>query len=151
MGTMRGAAREAAKEARRRTGCGFLPEVIQFLGKDLEREVSGRTRDFYGFVLPPVDIYRDQNEIRVVVDLPGFAKDQIRVNLEGSVLRVGARREADAQEAVYAQRPNHIEKRIRLPAHIRRGEEPECPAALQDGVLTVTVPVPSTGKDIAIG
>lgn len=150
MGMIRGAAKEVGREAKKRTGCGFLPEVIHFLGKDLEREMSGRTRDFYGFVLPPVDMYRDEDQIRVYVDLPGFAKDQIRVKLEGNVLRVSARREADAQEAVYAQRPVNIEKRIRIPAHIRRGEEPECPAALQDGVLSVTIPVSSAGRDISI-
>ena len=151
MGMMRGAAKEAGREARRRTGCGFLPEVIQFLGKDLEREMSSRTRDFYGFVLPPVDMYRDEDQIRVHVDLPGFSKDQIRIKLEGNVLRVSACRDAETKDAVYTQRPASIEKRIRLPAHIKRGEEPECPAALQDGVLTVTIPVPSGGRDIAIG
>lgn len=146
MGTMRG----AANEIRRRTGCGFLPEVTQFLGRELEREVSGRTREFYEFVLPPVDMYKNGDEIMVVVDMPGFAKDQIRVNLEGRILHVSARREVDTKEAVYTQRPSRIEKRIKIPTHIRRGEEPECPASLKDGMLTITVPAHSSGRDITI-
>ena len=146
-----GLMREAAKETRRRTGCGFLPEVIQFLGKDMERELSGRTREFYAFVLPAVDMYRGDDDIRVVMDLPGFTKEQIRVKLERNMLHVSARREDDTKEAVYAQRPSRIEKRVRLPTRIMRGEEPECPASFQDGVLTVTVPVSSSGRDITIG
>lgn len=151
MGVIKGAAREAGKEVKRRTGCGFLSEAIQFLGKDLESEVGGRTQKFYGFVMPPVDMYKDNNEIRVVVDLPGFAKDQVSINLNGNMLRLSATREAGDGEAVYVQRPNKVKKRIKLPAYIKRGEEPECAASMQDGVLTLTVPVPASGKDITIG
>lgn len=150
MGVIRGAAREAGREVKRRTGCGFLADTINFLGKDIERGMEDHTQEFYKFVMPPMDLYKDGNNIRVVVDLPGFTKEEISINLDGSMLQLTANRKSDNEDAVYAQRPNNITKRIRLPAHIKRREEPDCVASMQDGVLTLTIPVPASGKDIVI-
>ncbi len=153
MGVISGMAKGAGREAGRRTGCGFLPEVMSFMGKDLEREISGKTREFYEFVLPPVDMRAKDGGLELTIDMPGFQKDQISLKLDGNIMSVKARREppGDAKDMLYAQRPGVVEKRIRLPARIKRGEEPECPASLQDGVLVVTVPIPDSGRDIAIG
>lgn len=152
MGVIGGMAKEAGREAGKRTGCGFLPEVMRFMGKDFEREISGKTREFYEFVLPPVDMRAKDGSLELAIDMPGFQKDQISLKLDGNIMSVKARRESSggAQDVLYSQRPNIVEKRIRLPARIKRGEEPECPASLQDGVLVVTVPIPDSGKDISI-
>ena len=154
MGAIRGMAKEAGREMRemrRRTGCGFLPEVMSFMGKDLEREIGSKTRDFYEFVLPPVDMQKKEGGIQLTIDMPGFQKDQISLKLDGHIMSVSARREpSEEKDFLYVQRPNVVEKRIRLPAHIRRGEEPECPAVLKDGVLVVTIPIPDSGKNISI-
>ena len=151
MGAIKGMAREAGREMRKRTGCGFLPEVMSFMGKDLEREIGSKTKDFYEFVLPPVDMQKKEGSIQLTIDMPGFQKDQISLKLDGHIMSVSARREpSEEKDFLYAQRPNVVEKRIRLPAHIRRGEEPECPAVLKDGVLVVTIPIPDSGKNISI-
>lgn len=149
MGVIHGMAREAGHEAKRRTGCGFLPRLMEFAGKDIERELGTKTREFYEFVLPPVDMVVQDDMIRVVMDMPGFSKDQIKMRLDGSYLTISAKRD-DPQETLYAQRPRRIEKRIRLPTRIKRGEEPECPATLQDGVLSVEIPVQRGGRDISV-
>ena len=42
--------------------------------KEIMKEIGNRSREFYEFVLPPVDIYEDAIELVVIVDLPGFQK-----------------------------------------------------------------------------
>lgn len=149
MGMIQSGARKAGRETYKKTKCGFLPQVMEFFGKDIEREFGTKTREFYEFVLPPVDMRVTSDQIQVTVDVPGFVKDQIKINMDGRILTVSAKREK-VKGLAYAQRPNVIEKRIRLPARIRRGEEPECTAALQEGVLTISIPVRQTGKSVSI-
>ena len=38
------------------------------------REISNKSKEFYEFILPPVDIVEDANDLVVTIDLPGFAK-----------------------------------------------------------------------------
>lgn len=149
MGMIHGAAKHAGHKAYKKTKCGFLPQIIEFFGKDMERELGAKTQEFYEFVLPPVDMSVTSDMILVTVDVPGFVKDQIQIRMDGGTLIVSAKREK-VEGLLYAQRPHILEKRIRLPTRIRRGEEPECTAALQDGVLTITIPIKHTGKNVSI-
>ena len=48
------------------------------------------------------------------------------------------------------QRPNIIDKKMRLPVEIKESEESVSSAKYDKGVLTVTIPVEKHGKDIAI-
>ena len=137
-------------EARRRTGCAALPKVMEYAGKYMEKELASRTKEFYEFMLPPTDIQDMDGTIVVSVDVPGYSNDEIKMRLDGSMLTVTACRKPP-ENVIYAQRPNSIRKNIRIPARIRRGEEPECSASLQDGVLQITIPIPQSGKDITIG
>lgn len=41
---------------------------------------------------PPVDIYELEDRVLVVAELPGCPKDQVEVTLEGSRLKISARR-----------------------------------------------------------
>jgi HSP20 family molecular chaperone IbpA len=48
--------------------------VSRYVAKEIMKEIGNRSREFYEFVLPPVDIYEDGTELVVIVDLPGFQK-----------------------------------------------------------------------------
>ena len=111
------------------------------------------TREFYEFVLPPVDISVDASgRAVVVIDVPGFGIDDISVRVEGDLLTVRAERPeaegagkggepaAAAAEAVQLQRPRRLDKTIRLPVRAGAGARESCTARCADGVLTVTVP-----------
>jgi len=110
------------------------------------------TREFYEFVLPPVDISVDASgRAVVVIDVPGFGIDDISVRVEGDLLTVRAERpeaegagkggEPAAAEAaaVQLQRPRRLDKTIRLPVRAGAGARESCTARCADGVLTVTV------------
>ena len=113
------------------------------------------TREFYEFVLPPVDISVDASgRAVVVIDVPGFGIDDISVRVEGDLLTVRAEKPeaegagkggepaaaAAAAAAVQLQRPRRLDKTIRLPVRAGAGALESCTARCADGVLTVIVP-----------
>lgn len=115
------------------------------------REVGNKSREFYEFVLPPVDMHLAAGKLRIIIDMPGFAREDIEAVLCGSVLSVRASREApDDGSLVWSQRPHRIDKSMRLPVSIREGEESIESATYRDGMLTLTIPVPERGKSAEI-
>ena len=94
--------------------------VSRYVAKEIMKEIGNRSREFYEFVLPPVDIYEDGTELVVIVDLPGFQKKDIHVNISKDILTLRAKRviEMDAHTIHFTQRPSKIEKKIPLPYSI---------------------------------
>ena len=121
------------------------------LVKEVVKEIGNRSKEFYEFVLPPVDIHLEEGGIRIVIDMPGFAKEDIELNLCGDLLSVRAQREpAGLDTIVTSQRPGRIDKKIRLPIQGRPDEERIESARYADGVLTVVIPVASDGRNIPV-
>ena len=58
--------------------------------------------------------------------------------------------EKESESLISKQRPNIIDKKIRLPIDVKQGEEKIDSAKYEDGVLTLIVPVTKKGKDISI-
>lgn len=70
---------------------------------------------------PPVDIIQTEQELGIVVALPGVATQDIEISLEGDILRVaGVRRLPPSARGAAIQRleipHGRFERRIRLPA-----------------------------------
>jgi HSP20 family protein len=127
--------------------------LVRNMAKEMMREIGNKSREFYEFVLPPVDMYFDNNNLVLVVDMPGYNKDDIKLSIYRNILSISAKKESDTEkkdEIICNQRPNHIEKRIRLPIRIKEGEEKVNSAKYADGVLTIKIPIGSKGKEISI-
>jgi HSP20 family protein len=103
-----------------------------------------RSREFYEFVMPAIDMYEDANDLIVKIDLPGFKKDEIRISIEEDVLSIRAKRMEPQDERLgtilYKQRPVQIDKRIPLPISIKEGEKVTGIATYLDGVVTLKIP-----------
>lgn len=102
---------------------------------------DGRTREFYEFVLPPVDIREDAAGLTVLADVPGFRMGDISVRVRGDLLTIraeGGGVDGVDGRAVSLQRPRRLDKTVRLPAPAV--EEGRCTATCADGVLTVRIP-----------
>ncbi len=87
----------------------------------------------------------------VRVELPGVVKEDVRLNLEDGVLSLSAARSRVVPEA---WKPLHrelsdagYELRLRLNDHV---DEARLSATLEDGVLTLTLPVKEAAKPRAI-
>jgi HSP20 family protein len=123
------------------------------LVKDVIKEIGNKSREFYEFVLPPIDMYLNDENLKIVIDIPGFTKKEIELSLCGDILSINAKKTIDEKELeslISNQRPNVIDKKIRLPMEIRQGEEKIESAKYENGVLTLIIPITKNGKDITI-
>ena len=121
-----------------------------YMVKEVMREIGNKSREFYEFVLPPVDIVMQNESLVVTIDMPGFDKKEIKVRIHGHILSINAKRETVGDgTVVWRQRPNTVDKKIRLPMRVKDEEDLGASAKYQDGVLTLTIPI-KTGKNITI-
>jgi HSP20 family protein len=88
----------------------------------------------------PVDIREDEGRVYVEADLPGFAREDVNVTLENSVLTIAAKRTAkqddDAQQHLQERVCQEVTRSFRLPKTI---DENQVDAKLADGVLSLTL------------
>lgn len=127
--------------------------LIRSMAKEAMREIGNKSREFYEFVLPPVDMHLDNNKLIVTIDVPGFNKEDIKLSIYRNVLSIKAEKKEKREvkdDVICKQRPNIIDKKIRLPIRIKQGEEKVESAKYTDGVLVITIPVNTSGKNISI-
>jgi len=123
------------------------------LMKEMIKEIGNKSREFYEFVLPPIDMHLNDESLKVVIDIPGFSKKDIELSLCGDILSIKAKKvidEKDSKTLISNQRPNMINKKVRLPIEIKEGEEKIESAKYEDGVLVLVIPVTKKSKNITI-
>lgn len=118
--------------------------IGRYMARELARELDSKSRDFYEFVMPAIDIAEEGSDLVVTIDLPGFAKKDINLRITGNVLSISAKREqAEALGTVYYRhRPVKIDKRIILPISVKEEEKVVGMATYENGVVTLRIPIP---------
>jgi HSP20 family molecular chaperone IbpA len=108
-----------------------------------KQEITGREQAGaeLAALLPPVDIVEDEAGIAVTADLPGVAKENLTVRVDGDALIIEAPLtlgESRTTEAVYTeiQAPRY-RRSFTLSRELDTGK---IEAALKDGVLKLTIP-----------
>ena len=127
--------------------------LVNSMAKEMMKEIGNKSREFYEFVLPPVDMHLEDDKLTIIIDIPGFQKNDINLSLNRNILSIQAHKEKGKEEKnnmICNQRPNMIEKKIRLPIKLQEGEEDVTSAKYEQGVLTIIIPVQKHGKDITI-
>ncbi|MEO9320199.1 MAG: archaeal heat shock protein Hsp14 [Nitrososphaera sp.] len=116
------------------------------VAKGMIKELDYRAREFYEFVLPAIDMYEEKNDLVVVIDLPGFAKQDINLKVTGRILSINARREEPEKVGTvyYRHRPTRISKRIELPISVRDDETVVGNATYEHGVVRLRIPIPQS-------
>jgi len=123
------------------------------LMKEVIKEMGNKSREFYEFVLPAIDMHLTDDNLIVIIDIPGFSKKDIQLSLCGDILSIKAKKimdKKDSETLISNQRPNMIDKKIRLPIEIKEGEEEIESAKYEDGVLKLIIPVIKKSKNITI-
>jgi HSP20 family molecular chaperone IbpA len=118
-----------------------------YVARELVKELDSRSRDFYEFVMPAIDMVEDGNDLVVTIDLPGFAKKDINLRITGNVLSIIAKREqAEILGTVYYRhRPLKIDKKVLLPISVKEEEEKvEGKAIYENGIVTLRIPIPKS-------
>ncbi len=116
-----------------------------YVARELVKELDSRSRDFYEFVMPAIDMVEDGNDLVVTIDLPGFAKKDINLRITGNVLSIIAKREqAEILGTVYYRhRPLKIDKKVLLPISVKEEEKAAGvgKATYENGVVTLKLPM----------
>lgn len=121
-----------------------------YMVKEVMKEIGNKSREFYEFILPPVDMMLLNDSLIVTIDMPGFDKKEIKIRLNGNILSINAKRDDEKEGTViWRQRPCSIDKKMRLPIEVKDDEDLGASAKYRDGVLTLMIPT-KTGKNIAI-
>ena len=95
-----------------------------------------------------VDIREDENSYYVDADVPGLSKDEITVTFEGGTLTIaGERKVEESREeghfVLNERRSGRFARSLTLPEGVK---EDGIQAALEGGVLTVTLPKAAEAK-----
>lgn len=90
-------------------------------------------------VTPLVDVYENDKEILLIADLPGVAKDQLSVHVDGDTLLLEGKRTDDVKGSLLAAeyRPQDFSRSFNLPGGIDRNK---IEASLTAGVLRLRLP-----------
>ena len=64
---------------------------------ELTKELRKRSREFFEFVLPAIDMVEERNDLVVRIDLPGFTKENINLRIVEDILTINAKREEQEQ------------------------------------------------------
>jgi len=125
--------------------------LVKHVAKEFFKEVDDKSREFFEFVLPPIDLHEENDNLIVTVDIPGFVKNDIKVSMNGNVLSINAeKKDSKNGRTIMKQRPRVIDKKMRLPITVKEGEEKVNSAKYADGVLTIEIPITKKGKEISL-
>ena len=126
-------------------------ELVKHVAKEFFKEIDDKSREFFEFVLPPIDLHEENDNLVVTVDIPGFVKNDIKVSMNGNVLSINAEKKDNKNgRTIMNQRPRVIDKKMRLPITVKEGEEKVNSAKYADGVLTIEIPITKKGKEISV-
>jgi len=126
-------------------------ELVKHVAKEFFKEVDDKSREFFEFVLPPIDLHEENDNLVVTIDIPGFVKNDIKVSMNGNVLSINAEKKDNKNgRTIMKQRPRVIDKLLRLPKPVKEGEEKVKSAKYADGVLTIKIPITKKGKEISL-
>lgn len=120
--------------------------LAQYMAKEFMKELGNKSKEFYEFVMPALDMFEDGNDLVVIVDLPGFAKQDIKLRIIGNILSISAKREPEENlgTVYYRQRPTYIDKKVPLPFSISDDEKVIGTAKYVEGVIILHIPVPKS-------
>ena len=114
------------------------------MAKELMRELGNKSREFFEFVMPALDMYEDGSDLVILIDLPGFSKQDISLRILDNVLSISAKRQRNecTGTVYFQQRPLHINKKVPLPIKVTEEDQVLGSATYVDGVVTLRIPIP---------
>lgn len=111
-----------------------------------------------GTISVPVEISETDDNLTVEVELAGFKREDIKVNLDKNVLSISGERKFESPEAEESKRRYHVTERsygrfarsFTLPSTVNAEK---IQASYKDGILALTLPKVEAAKprEIAVG
>jgi HSP20 family protein len=116
-----------------------LNRLFQELGQAGRRAYAEAEESFENSDWHPVaDVYEEENEYVIAIDLPGVSKERLDINLDQDKLVVKGERAIEKEKPRRAERPfGKFTRRFNLPSGI---DHSAISATYKDGVLRVNIP-----------
>src|SRR4051812_46494570 len=115
--------------------------------RDLNRFVSAGNQ---GQFTPPADVLVTDDEVRVLMDLPGVSAENLEIELENDILTIRGERPFPYGEGEGDRTWRRVERsfgRFERVLRVPRGLDPNAiEAELRDGVLTLRIPRPEPAR-----
>lgn len=96
---------------------------------------------------PRTNLYDTGDQFELVAELPGIAKDDISVKIQGNYLEISGTRKVDVPEGYSTHRVERgdstFTRSLTLPADV---DSAKVSASLKDGLLVLTLPKAETAK-----
>jgi HSP20 family protein len=98
--------------------------------------------------MPAIDVMRDETSIVVHADIPGYKPEEVRIEVEDDVLTLSGEHEEskEQKEKDFVRRERHYGSFARSMALPPGVKATEIKARTHDGVLEVTIPLPTETK-----
>lgn len=96
------------------------------------------------------DIYEKDGQYNIEIDVPGFKKEDINMEVENGYLKISAEKKEDNEEKEnkkYVHRERHSYAKCERMFYIGDTSDDEIKAKFKDGILKVTVPKEETKKE----
>jgi len=100
--------------------------------------------------MPPTDLLSGERDVKVVMDVPGLTADDLQIELTDGMLAVRGERRYPYREHEDSHELNRLERGfgrferiLRVPRDVDPGG---VEASLEDGVLTLSIPLPDSRR-----
>jgi len=107
---------------------------------------GGQSQLFSGWS-PALDLYQNNDNVVVRVELPGMRKEGIEISLQDGMLTISGERKSETAEGDKAERTERyvgkFRRSISLPTQV---DASKVTATYRDGILTVTLPKAEEAK-----
>lgn len=125
-----------------------LTNLQDEMNRLFESSFGDRASNLFGGWAPPIDVHQDNDNLTVVVELPGMKKEEIEISLhEGSLTISGERKNETQQKEGDQFRSERFFGRFQRTVHLPSAvDAAKVGAAYKDGVLTVTLPKAEEAK-----
>ncbi len=128
-------------------------EIFEFNGRIAGQDVEDWLRAERELFHPAFLVVSESAEgFTVRAEVPGFAANELEVNIEGRRLTISGKRETykerKDEKTIYSERPSdQVLRVVDLPADIKMEE---AKAALKDGILEFEVPKAAAAKQVSV-
>lgn len=123
-----------------------MNEMMNAWGRDWNKGFFGKHNPLFGKRarnLMKTDVKENEHDYELKVDLPGFKKDEVKLQLQGGYLTISAEKGLDKNEEKHGRliRQERYEGAMQRSFYVGENlKEEDVKASFTNGVLTITVP-----------
>lgn len=96
------------------------------------------------------DIYEEENNYVIEMDVPGFKKEDINMELDDGYLKISAEKKSDNEEKdgkKYVRRERHCYSKCERQFYVGNIKDEDIKAKFKDGILKISVPKEEEKKE----